>query len=102
MDWQGGEPIECRCEIGAERPIITDFALHALFNDKEIEMLSIKELKDQLRRFVDDEDGLSATEYAILFVILVAIIAAGATALGGGITALFGDATTQLNSVGGP
>lgn len=65
-------------------------------------MLSIKELKDQLQRFVDDEDGLSATEYAILFVILVAIIAAGATALGGGITALFQTGTGALNGVSGP
>jgi len=65
-------------------------------------MLKIQELKDQLRRFVEDEEGLSATEYAILFVILVAIIAAGATALGGGITTLFGNANTALNGVGGP
>jgi len=65
-------------------------------------MLKIQELKDQLRRLMEDEEGLSATEYAILFVILVAIIAAGATALGGGITALFGTATTRLTGVGGP
>lgn len=58
--------------------------------------MNIQTLRDQLRRFLQDEDGLSATEYAILFVVLVAVIIAGATALGGGITALFNSARAAL------
>lgn len=58
--------------------------------------MNIQTLRDQLRRFLKDEDGLSATEYAILFVVLVAVIIAGATALGGGITALFDAARAAL------
>lgn len=58
--------------------------------------MNIQTLRDQLRRFLEDEDGLSATEYAILFVVLVAVIIAGATALGGGITDLFNAARAAL------
>lgn len=58
--------------------------------------MNIDTLRDQLRRFLKDEDGLSATEYAILFVVLVAVIIAGATALGGGITTLFNTARDAL------
>ena len=35
-----------------------------------------------LRAFVADEDGLSATEYVILFLVVVAFIIAGAQILG--------------------
>jgi Flp pilus assembly pilin Flp len=59
-------------------------------------MMDIHELKNWLRSFVADEEGLSATEYAILFVVLVAVIIAGATALGSGITNLFGAARDAL------
>ncbi len=58
--------------------------------------MNLETLKSLWQRFLSDEDGLSATEYAILFVILVAVIAAGATVLGGGITTLFGQANDAL------
>ncbi len=58
--------------------------------------MDTKNLKEVWQRFVEEEDGLSATEYAILFVVLVAVIVAGATALGGGITNLFNAARDAL------
>lgn len=38
--------------------------------------------KNVLHNFVKDEDGLSATEYVVLFIVVLAFIVAGASILG--------------------
>lgn len=38
--------------------------------------------KTALHNFVKDEDGLSATEYVVLFIVVLAFIVAGASILG--------------------
>lgn len=45
--------------------------------------------KNILRDFVKDEDGLSATEYVVLFIVVLAFIVAGASLLGPQILAAF-------------
>ena len=62
--------------------------------------MNIETLKSLWQRFLSDEDGLSATEYAILFVVLVALIAGAAATLGGAINGLFVDGTNAVNGVG--
>lgn len=51
-----------------------------------------------LRAFFLDEDGLSATEYAILFVVLIVFIVAAIRVLGPRIVALFERAGAALDS----
>lgn len=58
--------------------------------------MSLDTLKTFLAEFVSDEDGLSATEYSLLFVGLVAVIGAAIALLGGGITSAFQSAADAL------
>lgn len=51
---------------------------------------------NQFRAFWHDEDGLSATEYAILFVVLIVFIVAAIRVLGPQIVALFERAGAAL------
>jgi len=53
-------------------------------------------LTTEVRAFIDDEAGLSATEYAILFVVILAFIIAGARLLGPKIQELFSRAADQI------
>lgn len=57
-------------------------------------------VKAWAREFVHDEAGLSATEYAILFVVLIVFITAGIRVLGPKIEALFSRAGNALDSAG--
>ena len=56
--------------------------------------------KGQLQALWKDEDGLSATEYAILFVVLLVFIVAGIRVLGPKIVDLFNRAGAALDAVG--
>jgi pilus assembly protein Flp/PilA len=60
---------------------------------KELKMLSL------FNRFRRDERGATATEYAMLIVFIALAVAAGATALGGGINTLFNTVSTTLTGV---
>ncbi len=42
-----------------------------------------------LAAFLKDEDGLSATEYVVMFAAIIAVVVAGAAALAGGIGSIF-------------
>jgi Flp pilus assembly pilin Flp len=57
----------------------------------------LTEAKAQLKALWNDEDGLSATEYAILFVVLIVFIVAGIRVLGPKIVALFNRAGSALD-----
>ena len=52
------------------------------------------------RRFLADEAGLSATEYAVLFIVIVAAIVAGAALLGPAIIRTFQRGADALDSAG--
>lgn len=52
--------------------------------------------KSALKSFVKEEDGLSATEYAVLFIVVLAFIIAGAALLGPEIVAAFQRAAAAL------
>lgn len=52
-----------------------------------------------LGAFVKDEDGLTATEYAVLFVIVLAAIVTGVGLMRDEIARIFTSAQTQLQSV---
>lgn len=52
--------------------------------------------KSALKSFMKDEDGLSATEYAVLFIVVLAFIIAGAALLGPEIVAAFQRAAAAL------
>ena len=60
----------------------------------------LTEAKAQLNALWNDEDGLSATEYAILFVVLIVFIVAGIRVLGPKIEALFNRAGSALDGAG--
>jgi Flp pilus assembly pilin Flp len=60
----------------------------------------LTEAKAQLKALWNDEDGLSATEYAILFVVLIVFIVAGIRVLGPKIEALFNRAGSALDGAG--
>jgi pilus assembly protein Flp/PilA len=50
-------------------------------------------------RFRSDENGATATEYAMLIVFVALAIAVGAQALGNDLTALFTNVGTTLNGI---
>ncbi len=56
-------------------------------------MMNISNL---LEAFVRDEDGLSATEYVVMFAAIIAVVVAGAAALSGLIDTAFTDACAAL------
>ncbi|MCC6191677.1 MAG: Flp family type IVb pilin [Anaerolineales bacterium] len=60
----------------------------------------LTEAKAQLQAFWNDEAGLSATEYAILFVVLLVFIVAGIRVLGPKIVELFNRAGAALDAAG--
>jgi pilus assembly protein Flp/PilA len=49
-----------------------------------------------IKRFFQDESGISAVEYALLLALIGAGIAAAAFTLGGQVSTNIGDATTAL------
>lgn len=55
-------------------------------------MNTLTGLTNTLTRFVRDEDGISATEYAVLFIAILAAVVAGVGLLGSQIETIFGDA----------
>lgn len=57
----------------------------------------LKQLSALARNFMEDEAGLSATEYAILFVVLIIFIVAAIRVLGPRIIALFQRAGAALD-----
>jgi len=69
-----------------------------LAHEGESNMLT--EAKAQLKALWEDEDGLSATEYAILFVVLLVFIVAGIRVLGPKIVDLFNRAGAALDAAG--
>jgi pilus assembly protein Flp/PilA len=52
-----------------------------------------------VNRFRRDEQGATATEYAMLVVFVALAVAVGASALGGGINTLFKTVGTQIGTV---
>jgi Flp pilus assembly pilin Flp len=57
----------------------------------------LAQIKSQITEFVQDDAGLSATEYAILFVVLIVFIVAAIRILGPRIEALFNRAGAALD-----
>ena len=53
----------------------------------------------QFSRFRSDEDGATATEYAMLIVFVALAIAVGAQTLGNDLTNLFTQVGTTLNNI---
>ena len=57
----------------------------------------LNQLVSHARAFILEEEGLSATEYAILFVVLIVFIVAAIRVLGPSIVALFTRAGAALD-----
>ena len=51
--------------------------------------------------FINDEEGASAIEYALLVALIALAITVGATALGTQINTMFNSAATKLQTAGG-
>lgn len=51
-----------------------------------------------LAAFLKDEDGLSATEYVVMFAAIIAVVVAGAAALAGGIGSIFTQACALVGA----
>ena len=54
-------------------------------------------MRNLFARFVRDESGATAVEYALLASLIAIAIIGGATALGGGINTMFNNIATSLN-----
>lgn len=55
-----------------------------------------KPIKTAIQAFLKEEDGLSATEYVVLFIVVLAFIIVGASLLGPQIVAAFQRAADAL------
>jgi pilus assembly protein Flp/PilA len=53
-------------------------------------------MKEMLKRFVREEEGLETVEYALMLVLIALAAIITATALGGAISKKFGEATTAI------
>lgn len=51
---------------------------------------------DKIKRFVREEDGVTAVEYAVLAVLIIAAVAAAVTAFSGSLTDAFEAIGTKL------
>ena len=49
-------------------------------------------------RFIEDKTGVSAVEYSLIIVAVIAIIGAGAAVLGGAFTGLFKNLSTDMST----
>ena len=52
----------------------------------------------RLLRFVKDKNGVSAVEYALIIVAIVAVVGGGVAILGEGFKDLFQDVSTQMQN----
>ena len=52
----------------------------------------------RLLRFVKDKSGVSAVEYALIIVAIVAVVGGGVAILGGGFKDLFEDVSTDMST----
>ena len=52
----------------------------------------------RLLRFVKDKSGVSAVEYALIIVAIVAVVGGGVTILGGGFKSLFQEVSTEMST----
>jgi pilus assembly protein Flp/PilA len=59
-------------------------------------------MKNLLARFVKDESGAAAIEYALIAALIALAIVVGATALGQGISAKFSSIAATLATSGNP
>jgi pilus assembly protein Flp/PilA len=59
-------------------------------------------MKNLLARFVKDESGAAAIEYALIAALIALAIVGGAQTLGGGISSKFTDINTTLKNAGAP
>lgn len=57
-------------------------------------------MKEQILKFWNDEEGVTALEYAILAALLVAGLALAFGALTGGLNTFFAGIVTRLNAIG--
>ncbi|HUD51769.1 Flp family type IVb pilin [Parvibaculum sp.] len=63
--------------------------------------MSIVQVKAALKRFADDESGISAVEYGLLAAGIALVVFAAASQVGTGISTIFGNVATNLTTPGG-
>ena len=61
-------------------------------------MESISRQLGRVLRFIEDKTGVSAVEYSLIIVAVIAIIGVGAGILGGAFTDLFQGLSTEMNT----
>jgi pilus assembly protein Flp/PilA len=62
----------------------------------------MRSIRSIARRFVRDEKGANALEYALVMILVAFAIVTGATSLGSGLNGLFTNTATQVNAVNVP
>lgn len=62
--------------------------------------MSIVQVKAALKRFADDESGISAVEYGLLAAGIALVVFAAAQTVGTGISTIFGNVATNLTTAG--
>jgi pilus assembly protein Flp/PilA len=56
---------------------------------------------NRMKQFLVNEDGPTATEYAVMLALIIIVALAAITALGQRVTAIFSDVDSQLSSATG-
>ena len=56
-------------------------------------------MRSLVLRFIRDERGANALEYALVMILVAFAIVAGATTLGGGLNGLFSNTGTAINTL---
>jgi pilus assembly protein Flp/PilA len=63
--------------------------------------MSIVQVKAALKRFADDESGISAVEYGLLAAGIALLVFAGAQGIGTNLQTIFGDVSENLTNAAG-
>jgi len=61
----------------------------------------MKSLLNQAKRFLQSEDGPTATEYAVMLALIIIVAIGTITGLGQSVNAVFGNVDTELQKVPG-
>ena len=59
-------------------------------------------VKNAVRRFVADEQGLETVEYAVMTALIVGAMVIAISALAGAVSGRFGATQTVIDGIGGP
>ena len=61
----------------------------------------MKSLKEKFQKFIQDEEGATAVEYAVMLALIIAVAIVAISTLGGSVNTTFENVNTSLTNPGG-